>query len=163
MHGIAGALAMLTVIVFWSSTAVSELFLDAAAVTAVKRGIAVYGLAVMVLLMMMTGASGFGLGRGNIGKLVTDKRKRMRFVAANGILVMIPCALYLYGKSASGQFDAAFYGVQTIELAAGLVQLILMGMNFRDGLAMTGKLRKRRDLAGKEPHPPSALACKDEQ
>lgn len=45
LHAVAGTLAMLLIATFWTSTAVSELFLDAAAVATVKHCIALYGLA----------------------------------------------------------------------------------------------------------------------
>jgi hypothetical protein len=55
--------------------------------------------------------------------------------------VLIPAAIFLNGKAATGEFDALFYSVQVVELIVGVVQLTLMGMNFRDGLRLAGKLR----------------------
>jgi hypothetical protein len=37
--------------------------------------------------------------------------KRMPFIAANGLLVLIPCAFYLASKASSGAFDAGVYVV----------------------------------------------------
>ena len=38
--------------------------------------------------------------------------------------------------------DAAFYGVQALELAAHLFCLTMIGLNIRDGLALRGRIRK---------------------
>ncbi|MFV0292431.1 MAG: hypothetical protein ACK5II_04110 [Paracoccus sp. (in: a-proteobacteria)] len=67
------------------------------------------------------------------------KKKRMPIIAANGILVLIPSALYLSGKASAGTFDTGFYIVQSLELVAGAANIILLALNMRDGLR---KLRR---------------------
>ena len=146
LHAVAGTLAMLLIATFWTSTAVSELFLDAAAVATVKHCIALYGLACLVALMAMTGDSGFALGKGRKGRLIEEKKKRMPLIGANGALVMIPAAIFLNDRAASGVFDTWFYAVQALELAVGLVQLTMMGKNFRAGLRLAGRLRTRPNV-----------------
>jgi TM2 domain-containing membrane protein YozV len=138
IHAIAGTAAMLTIVTFWTSTLVSEVFLDHTAVAAVKHSI-VYGLFLLVPFMAATGSSGFVLSKTRKGLLLDQKKKRMAVIGANGVLVMIPAALFLNGKAAAGEFDAFFYAVQVVELVIGIVQLTLMGMNFRDGLKLSGK------------------------
>lgn len=44
--------------------------------------------------------------------------------------------------------DTIFYTVQVVELVAGMAQLSLLGLNFRDGLKMTGRLRTQPKFAG---------------
>lgn len=138
LHAIAGTSAMLIIAGFWSATLVSEIFLDAAAVAAVKHGI-VYGLFVLVPFLAATGGSGFALSKSRQGMLVDRKRKRMAVIAGNGLLVMVPAALFLSSKAAAAEFDSMFYTVQLLELVVGVVQLTLMGMNFRDGRKLAGK------------------------
>lgn len=140
LHATAGVLAMLTVASFWTSTLISELFMGQEAVVIVKHAIAYYGLIPLVILMAGTGGSGFVLAKGRKGRLVERKKKRMPKIGAIGLLVMIPCALFLNGKAASGEFDAMFYVVQVIELVVGMVQLTLLGRSFRDGLKLAGRL-----------------------
>jgi len=111
------------------------------AVAAVKHAIAYYGLIPLVILMAGTGGSGFVLAKGRKGRLVDGKRKRMPKIGANGLIVMIPCALFLNGKAAAGEFDTAFYVVQVIELVVGALQLSLLGRSFRDGLQLAGRFR----------------------
>lgn len=142
IHGIAGTTAMLIITSFWISTLVSEIFLDYAAVAAVKHAI-VYGIFLLVPFMAATGGSGFALGKSRKGYLLDQKKKRMAIIGANGLLVMIPAAIFLNGKAAAGEFDALFYVVQVVELIVGVVQLTLMGMNFRDGLKLAGRLCPR--------------------
>ena len=140
LHATGGALAMLTVATFWTSTLISELFLGQEAVVIVKHAIACYGLIPLVILMAGTGGSGFILAKGRKGRLVEGKKKRMPKIGANGLLVMIPCALFLNTKAAFGEFDTIFYVVQIIELVVGVVQLTLLGRSFRDGLRLAGRL-----------------------
>lgn len=140
IHAAAGVVTMLTVLTFWMSTAVAELLCSQAAIAVVKQSI-LYGMLVLVPAMAITGASGFSLGGKRKGQLVADKKWRMRVIALNGLLIMLPCAFFLDGKASTDDFDGPFYAVQAIELSVGLVQLFLMGKNFRDGLRLAGRLR----------------------
>ncbi|MCF8169377.1 MAG: hypothetical protein K9J77_12305 [Rhodoferax sp.] len=141
IHAVAGSLAMLLIATFWTSTLVSELFLSTSAVAEVKHSIAKYGLVCLVVLMAMTGGSGFALATGRKGRLIEEKKKRMPIIGANGLLFMIPAAIFLNIKASEGAFDSWFYAVQVLELAIGVVQLTLMGKNFRAGLRLSGRLR----------------------
>ena len=138
LHAASGALAMICIASFWVSTAVSELFLDHPAIAFVKRTI-VFGLFFLVPLLILTGLTGTMLGKGRREPLIAKKTKRMRVVAANGLLVLVPAALVLNGMAAAGRFDAAFFAVQSVELAVGIVQMVLMALNVCDGLRLSGK------------------------
>ncbi len=139
-HAVAGSTAMLIIACFWTSTVISESCLDHAAVAAVKHAV-VYGLFLLVPFLAATGGSGFALSKTRKGPLVDEKKKRMAVIAGNGLLLLIPAAIFLNSKAAAGEFDALFYAVQVVELIVGVVQLTLMGMNFRDGLRLAGELR----------------------
>jgi hypothetical protein len=142
LHAAAGALALLCIASFWTSTVVSELFLDTGAIVAVKRAI-LLAMAVLVPALSATGATGFRLERGRGGALVHVKRRRMPVVAANGLLVLLPSAVFLHHKATAGELAALFMAVQALELAAGAVNLVLLGLNARDGLRLSGRLRGR--------------------
>lgn len=154
IHLIAGVLAPLCIATFFLSTVLVELFGSPAAVAQVKSLIVTPGLWILVPAIAAAGGSGFFLSRSRRGRLVDAKKKRMPFIAANGLLVLIPCAIVLNRWAAAGSLDASFYLLQALELVAGAVNLTLMGLNVRDGLRMAGRLRSRR-----EPHlraqPPS--------
>lgn len=141
VHRIAGMAALSTVATFWFSTLISELFLDAAAVAAVKHAIARYGLALLILAMAAAGASGFALAKAREGRLLQKKKRRMPILAINGLLVMVPAAIFLDRRAAAGLYDAMFHAVQLIELSVGLAQLILLGLNVRDGRVLGGRRR----------------------
>ena len=60
----------------------------------------------------------------------------MPFIAVNDLVILLPAAFYLQFKAANGVFDSTFYAIQVLELIAGATNLILMGLNIRDGRAM---------------------------
>ena len=142
LHPVAGSLAMLTIATFWLSTALSELFGSHETVTAVKTAIP-WGFLVLIPALAAAGGTGFVLSKGRRVGLIAAKLKRMPVIAANGILILIPAALLLASKARAGEFDAIFYAVQALELAAGTVNIGLLGLNMRDGLKMNGRLRRR--------------------
>lgn len=141
IHAGAGAVAMLCIASFWTLTAISELFLAQTTVVAVKQTI-LQGMWLLIPAMAVTGGSGFSLAGGRSSRLVGAKKKRMPIIALNGMLIMVPSAFFLSYKATAGEFDSTFYMVQAVELAVGGVQLTLMGLNFRDGLKLAGRLRR---------------------
>ena len=142
IHPIAGGLAILTIATFWLSTVLSELFASHAIVTAVKTSIP-WGFLVLIPALAAAGGSGFALAKRRRTGLIGAKIKRMPFIAANGMFILVPSALLLASKARAGEFDTMFYAVQALELAAGAVNITLLGANMRDGLNMTGRLRRR--------------------
>lgn len=140
IHAAAAMLTLLFLTAFWISTVVSELFLTAAAVAQVKISIA-YALLGFVPVMMLTAASGFLMGGKGRHPLLLAKRKRMPFIAANGLLILVPAAVFLSLRAQAGLMDGVFYGVQALELAAGAANLALIGLNIRDGIRL-GRLRR---------------------
>lgn len=79
--------------------------------------------------------------------LVVAKKKRMPFIALNGILILIPSCFVLRHLAINGDFGPLFYAVQALELAAGAVNIVLLTLNMRDGLRM----RLRRRITPAEP------------
>lgn len=139
-HAAAAAVSMLTILSFWMSTAISELFLSYEAVATVKQAI-LYGMLVLIPAMMATGGSGFALASEHAGRLIDGKKRRMLIIALNGLVVMVPAAFFLFHKASAGEFDTLFYVMQAVELFVGVVQIFLMSLNFRDGLKLAGRLR----------------------
>ena len=135
IHAAAGAIALMTVACFWLSTVAAELSGNLAAVAAVKSGI-LTGMLVLIPAMALAGASGFSLGKGWRTPIVQRKKRRMRFIAANGLLLLLPSAYMLANWAELGRFDAAFVAVQALELAAGATNIILLSLNMRDGIAL---------------------------
>lgn len=132
---------MLCIATFFVATVAVELYGTPEAVARLKSLIVSPGLWILVPAIAAAGASGTLLGRSRQGRLVDAKRRRMPFIAANGLLVLLPCAIVLDRWAAAGGIGTAFYVVQALELLAGAVNLALMGLNLRDGLRLAGRLR----------------------
>jgi len=118
IHPVAGMLAILTIATFWLSTALSELLASEATVIAVKTAIP-WGFLLLIPALTAAGGSGLALAKGRRAGLVGAKLKRMPLIAANGIVILIPSALFLAYKARVAEFDTSFYAVQALELAAG--------------------------------------------
>jgi hypothetical protein len=140
VHPIAGVIGFLTILTFWTSTVASELFGSAATIAAVKQAIP-WGFLILVPALAITGASGFRIAGASAEPGIARKKRRMPFIAGNGLLVLIPAALYLATLASRGEFGGLFYGIQAIELAAGALNLTLMSLNIRDGLGLAGRLK----------------------
>jgi hypothetical protein len=122
---------------FFLSTLIVELFGTEESIATVKSLILVPGLFTLISAMAVTGGTGFTLSKSHKGHLVDSKKKRMPFIAENGIFILIPCAIFLDQWASSGSFSTKFYIVQSLELLAGLSNLTMMGFHIRDGLKLT--------------------------
>lgn len=131
LHPLAGTVALGLIALFWLSTVIAEASGSLAAIAAVKRGVVLL-LPALIIAMIATGVTG---RRGASGR-APAKRRRMMVIAANGVLVLVPCALALYYLAAGGRFDTVFVTIQAMELAAGAVNITLMTLNFRDGMRL---------------------------
>ena len=141
-HLVAGSVAFVLIVLFWTSTVGVELFGSEGGIATAKTAI-LWGMLLLVPSMAVVGGSGFRLGGRSEAPIIAVKRRRMIVIAANGLLILVPSAVFLAWRASAGQFGAAFYVVQTLELAAGATNLTLMALNMRDGFALT---RRRREL-----------------
>lgn len=135
IHPLAGGLAILCIATFMGSTLVAELHGDPQTIIITKRAI-LWGLLVLVPCLALTGFSGYQMAGGAPRGLALAKFRRMRVIGANGLCVLVPCAFFLALRASAQTFDGLFYGVQLLELLAGAVNLVLLGINFRDGVRM---------------------------
>ena len=138
IHPVAAIIATLCIATFFTSTLLVELFGSHESIAMIKSLIVVPGLFILVPAIAATGGTGFALAKNRKGRLVERKKRRMPFIVANGILILLPAAIFLDQWATSGSFDTKFYIVQGLELLAGAVNLTLMSLNIRDGLKMTG-------------------------
>lgn len=132
LHRAAAIVAMSCLLTFWTATVYSMARGDAALTAEVKRAIA-WGLLLMMPAMMALGGTGFSLGWHRTGALIGRKARRMRIVAANGLFVLVPAAVWLAWRASQGAFGSIYLAVQSIELVAGSCNLVLMLLNARDG------------------------------
>lgn len=147
LHPIAAIAAYLMIAIFWLSTVTTELFGSDTAIIAVKHAIP-WGLIILLPALAVTGATGFRLSGTSADPRIVAKKRRMPFIAGNGLLILVPSAFYLASRD---QFDGAFYAVQALELIAGAVNLTLMSLNARDGLRLTGRFGRSKISTARTP------------
>jgi hypothetical protein len=139
IHFVSAIVASLVILTFFLSTVLVEIFGGSHAVVTVKRFI-VYGLVVLIPSIAVTGITGTLLAKSRTGRLVGSKKKRMPFIAANGLVILVPSAIILDRLASAGSFGSMFYAIQVLELVAGAMNIALMFMNFRDGIRLSGRL-----------------------
>ena len=135
VHAAAAVIATLLPAGFLLASAGAELTKSPEVVSGVRHGIllAVPALAAAVGASVASGRSLAGRSR---HRVVRRKLARMKFVAPNALLVLVPAAIALDRLAASNQFGAPFVLVQAIEFAAGGVNVALLALNVRDGLGL---------------------------
>lgn len=138
-HKTGAIIAALCIVTFFLSTLIVELFFTTGSIAQVKSLIVMPGLFILIPAIAITGATGFSLSKSSSTGLVGQKRKRMPFIGANGLLILLPAAIFLNQRAATGSFDSTFYAVQGLELFAGAINITLMFMNIRDGRKLSRK------------------------
>ncbi len=103
------------------------------------KGLIPYGFILLIPALMLAGVSGMRLGGTWRSPVVATRKKRMPFIAMNGILILVPSALVLRHLAFNGNFGTGFCALQAVELVAGAVNIGLLGLNMRDGF----RLRRR--------------------
>ena len=139
IHRIASLLATFCIALFFTSTLLVELFGSHSQIITIKSLIVTPGIFILVPAMALTGATGFALAKHRKGKIVERKKKRMPIIAAIGILILIPAAIFLRDWAVAGEFDTKFYILQAIELIAGATNLSLMIASIKDGKRLVKK------------------------
>ena len=139
VHAAAGAAAFLIILGFEVVTITTEWSGGPAAIASVRLGI-LFVLPVLIGLLITAGGTGRSLAGARPMGLVARKQRRMLLVAANGVLILTPAALFLAWKAQAGAFDAAFGVVQAAEFVFGAVNLTLISLNARDGMRLAGRL-----------------------
>lgn len=142
IHPIAGTTALATIVTFWLATVWSELLGSPTTVITVKTLIP-WGFLILVPALAATSLSGLRLSMQHRGPLALRKRKRMPFIAANGVLILIPSALFLSCKAQRHELDTLFYLVQAVELVGGCTNITLLALNMRDGIRLARTRRRR--------------------
>ena len=141
VHRVAGVFALLLIASFWLSTIASEISGRTEVIYLVKRSI-LMAMALLIPALMITAGSGFSLAGKRVGRLIDAKKTRMPLIALNGLLILVPSAVFLWWKAERGDFDTWFVVVQASELIAGAVNITLISLNVRDGIRLS-KFRAR--------------------
>jgi hypothetical protein len=147
IHRVIGPLALATVSLFFTATIAAELSGSHEAIRAVKRAI-VLALPAMVLFVAGGAASGRQLGRKfKASPLLTAKSRRMPFIVALGLLVMLPSAVALDQLAQRDELGLAFMAIQAVELLGGFTNFVLLLLMARDGRAMASARRAQQARA----------------
>ena len=139
-HIIATFIAVLTIACFFSFSLIAEIKGNHEFIKQVKTGV-LYCLPILLFAMPMLGITGKKLAGNSNSPIVATKIKRMKFVAFNGI-ILISLAVYLYYRANYNNIDSTFLGVQIIELLFGAINLILLGLNIKGGMQLSGKIKR---------------------
>lgn len=141
IHVVASLLALLTVFTFFTSTVIIEITSSVEQIAGLKERI-FFALPLMLLTMPVVGLSGKKLAGRSKSPIVNRKMKRMKLVAINGMLLIILATL-LYVLSRDLQLGTTFYLLQGLELLLGGVNISLMILSVRDGMLLSGRLKRR--------------------
>ncbi len=133
LHKVTGFLALTLILIFITSSIYIEINGNVILIQKVKSLIVFPGLFILIPSLIITGSVGFRLAGQSKNVYILKKKKRMPFIALNGIFILIPCALYLKYLS-THTLDSTFYLVQTLEICAGFINCVLIILNIRDGI-----------------------------
>src|SRR4051794_3411596 len=113
LHLTAATVGFLTILTFWVSTVTVEVFGSDNLITTVKQTIP-WGLLILAPALAIAGATGASMSGAPSEPRIRAKRRRMPFIAGNGLLILIPTALYLDRLASRAEFGAVFYAAQTL-------------------------------------------------
>ncbi|MEZ5472729.1 MAG: hypothetical protein R3E90_13235 [Marinicella sp.] len=90
IHVVVSMVATLCIALFFTSSIIVELFGTHEQIAQLKSLIVIPGLFVLVPAMATTGGTGFALSKHRTGKRVEKKKRRMKVIAMNGLLIPGP-------------------------------------------------------------------------
>ena len=137
IHVIATVIAIMTIGSFFICSLVAEVNGDKTLIKNVKEVI-LFSLPLLLIAMPALRITGNVLAGKSQSPIILAKRKRMRFVLINGI-ALIALACFLYYRSHYKAIDNIFLAAQFAEFALGLTNLVLIGMNIKSGLRLSGR------------------------
>lgn len=142
IHAIAGVIGFICILAFVVSTVVTAAFGGPEAYTTVK-GYIFLGCFVLVLALLVAGGTGVSLLGKRQELLALTKQTRGPIGFMTSLIILLPSAFFLARWSAAGNFSTMFFMVQALEIAASTVVIAMIGLNIRDGMALTGRIAKR--------------------
>ena len=143
LHAVTSAIGLLTIMTFFAATVLAEAAGDTGTILQVKTAIA-WALGALVPTMAAAGVSGRLLAGASQAPVIRRKVRRLQVVAVLAGAVLIPSALTLSWLAHHGRFDAIFAIVQSLELLAGATNVVLLGLNMRDGFRFRAVRRPGR-------------------
>ena len=151
VHATAGIMALCLIATFFVSSLISELSGNFGWIVLVKRTV-FYCMWAMLVLVPSAALTGMKLAGKSQNPIVAGKRRRMRWIAPNGLL-LLTLASYLYYKANLGEIDHRFMIAQLLEFAVGFTNISLLGLMIRDGF----RLKRQYQSLPKQIHKPANL------
>mgnify|MGYP003402904894 FL=1 len=141
IHLVATIIAVVTIATFFTISLIAEIRGDQVFIKAIKALI-LYALPLMIFAMPCLAITGNKLAGKSKNALVEIKKKRMKFVMLNGI-ILVSLAIFLYYRSHFQSIDGVFLTFQIAEFVFGLTNLSMIILNARNGMQLSGKLKRR--------------------
>jgi len=141
IHIAATIIAAIIIATFFSLSLAAEINGEETFIKKVKEGI-LYSLPLMILTMPILNITGNKLAGKSQHPIVLTKRKRMKFILLNG-MVLLSLACFLYYRSHYQAIDGIFLSAQIAEFLLGLTNLVLIGLNAKKGFQLSGRLKKQ--------------------
>lgn len=135
IHSFAAKWSMLWIAGLITATLGVELTGDPVSIAMVKRGV-LYAIVLLAPVMVTLGWAGRRLAGASRDPIVLRKKRRVLILSCNGVLVLIPSAIALDRLAHAGQIGPLFYAVKTVLVLAACSNLLLLALNFRDGLRL---------------------------
>jgi len=133
LHQITAAAGLMTIASFLLATVVSETIGDLELIAEVKKMI-VDGLLLLLVCIPLTVISGKRMAALYPNNpYVEAKARRMKWIAINAVIFLIPLALGLNYLAQIGRFDIIFYSLQILEFICGATNIFLFTKMFSDG------------------------------
>ena len=140
LHILATIIGLFTIVSFFTSTLLAEASGNTQLIVTIKTYI-LYALPLLILAMPTLGITGNKLAGKKPSPKAQLKLKRMKFIAINGI-ALITLAVLLYFKAVKEAFDTTFWTLQILELLLGFINIVLIGLNIKTGMKLSGKSKK---------------------
>jgi hypothetical protein len=133
LHRLFALTTFLTILTFWTSTLITELFFDYKTVLTVKSLIVFPGLFILIPSIIITAITANLLVKSSDKiELIKSKKARMPIIGVIGGAILLPSAMYLNSLASQQLFDFEFYLFQAIELIAGATNIWLMYLNIKE-------------------------------
>ncbi|QWE17239.1 hypothetical protein [Polynucleobacter sp. AP-Nino-20-G2] len=134
-HAMFGSLLLAMISSFFAASLVTQYWYAGDVIVSVKS-LVLQGFFWLIPFLLATGLLGLSLAKNRQGRVVESKKKRMLWIVLLCIAILFPAAYTLDAMAQKGEFDLWYFLVQAIEYIFDLIALVLLGLNFRDGVKL---------------------------
>lgn len=141
LHILTTIVAALTISTFFAASLYAEISENVEIIKQVKL-IIIKALPIMIIAMPTLNITGNKLVGKSQNPIVLLKKKRMKFVIINGIILFL-LAIFLYYYSHYRTIDSIFFSAQIAEFIFGLTNLTLIGLNAKSGFQLSNRPKRK--------------------